>query len=331
MKSIKEKQLLVKWAKAMNEPIDPALVAEVERHERIQKDILDSVRNNSIKDLVEASVVAEKFVEKVNIEYPKPPTVDELLGILHEKQEELFQVVQVTEEPPEEGLPVEDTVEEQAEVAEEEQEAKEDQPKTLADLAAEYITKEVKLEEKADSFQQPDPTLVGKNLNDIVKKLRFLEQAIGRIAATGPGSGETRLLRLDDVDTTNLADNKYLKYNATTKKLEFSTVSASNVSYNLIGGVNNQILVKKSNVDYDYVWEDLIIDTTPPIYTKLVDDTAGNVMYLGEAIPNSVEANAVWRIQKIMFDTNGNVDELRFANNGSFTQVWNNRANLTYI
>ena len=40
MKSIKEKQLLVKWSKAMNEPIDIALVEEVERYEQIQRDII---------------------------------------------------------------------------------------------------------------------------------------------------------------------------------------------------------------------------------------------------------------------------------------------------
>ena len=334
MKSIKEKQLLVKWAKAMNEPVDPVLVAEVERYEQIQLDIINSVRTNSIKDIVEASMVAEKFVEKINVDYPKPPTVEELLQILHDDQEEIVQAVEVIN-PPVTSIEVitkgKGEVEPSVQEENIEEETQSTQPKTLADLAAEFITKEAKLEERADSFQQPDPLQVERNLTDIVKKLKFLEQAIGKIAATGPGSGETKLLRLDDVDTTNLGDNKYLKYNATTKKLEFSTVSTSNVTFNLNGGTANQILVKKSNVDYDYAWEDLIVDTSPPAYTKLIDDTAGNVMYLGEAVPNSAEANAVWRIQKILFDSNGNVDEVRFANNATFSQVWSNRSALTYI
>lgn len=41
------------------------------------------------------------------------------------------------------------------------------------------------------------------------------------------GSGEVRLLRLDDVDTSALGDQKYLRYNATTQKLEFSSVAVS--------------------------------------------------------------------------------------------------------
>lgn len=214
MKSIKEKQLLVKWSRAMNEPIDPAIVEEVEKYERLQNEIIESVRQNTIRDLTEASRVADDLVNKI-IEYPKPPTLEEVLEVLKEEADELVQsqTEQVFEaSEPESTEPTEST--EAAEL-----------PKTLADFASEHITKEVKLEEKADSFQQPDPTLVSKNLDHIVKKLRFLEQAIGRIAAHGPGSGEVRLLNLDDVDTSQLADGKALFYSSANAKLEFRTVS----------------------------------------------------------------------------------------------------------
>jgi hypothetical protein len=219
MKSIKEKQLLVKWSKAMNEPIDPAIVQEVESYERLQQEIIESVRVNSINDLTEASRVADNIVTKI-VEYPKPPTLEEVLEVLKEETDELVQsqtqqAIETSEPTPTES------------------------PKTLADIAADHITKEVELEEKADSFQQPDPTLVSKNLDSIVKKLRFLEQAIGKIAATGPGSGEVRLLRLDDVDTRNLGNNKALFYNEANAKLEFRTISggtegSSSESANLI-------------------------------------------------------------------------------------------------
>lgn len=185
MKSIKEKQLLVKWSKAMNEPIDPALVEEVERYEQIQRDIIDSVRSNSIKDLQEASVVAEKFVEKINIDYPKPPTLDEVLQVIQEESKELIETVPVNKKEP--------------------------KPVTLADKAADHITKEVKLEQA--SFQQPNPPVVDKNLEAIQKKLKFLEQAIGKIAAHGPGSGEVRFRFLDDIDRNSINDtHKLLRY-----------------------------------------------------------------------------------------------------------------------
>ena len=54
MKSIKEKQILVKWAKAMNEPIDPALVEEVERYTALQECVAASVKTNIFSDLADA-------------------------------------------------------------------------------------------------------------------------------------------------------------------------------------------------------------------------------------------------------------------------------------
>ncbi len=57
------------------------------------------------------------------------------------------------------------------------------------------------------------------------------------------GSGEVNLLRLDDVDTTSLADGKFLRYNATSGKLEFveGSGSADLSSYDghIIPGANN--------------------------------------------------------------------------------------------
>lgn len=101
---------------------------------------------------------------------------------------------------------------------------------------------------------------------------------------------------------------------------------------NLTGGAANQILVKQSNNDYDYAWEDMIIQLPQTNYTKLLDDTStANTLYLGEADPESLEADAVWRIQRIVFDTSGNVDEVRFALGGNFDQIWDNRTSLTYI
>jgi len=203
MKSIKEKQLLVKWSKAMNEPIDQALVEEVERYEILQKEIIDSIKKNSILDLVQASAVVEPLFEKVEIEFPVPPTLDEVLETLKEETNELVQA-QSTEESPvtEKTTPP--------------------PPPSLAERAAEHIAKEVKLEEKNDSFQQPDPALVEKNFEAVQKKLKFLEQAIGKIAAHGPGGGAGDVINLDHpvkLVTTNYTITRrdfYIGVNATT-------------------------------------------------------------------------------------------------------------------
>jgi len=77
------------------------------------------------------------------------------------------------------------------------------------------------------SFQQPNPDLVTKNIDDIRNKIKFLEQAIGRVAAAGPGGGEVNLRYLDDVDRSTITDGWYLRYSATKKKFEFAEVISS--------------------------------------------------------------------------------------------------------
>lgn len=169
IKSIKEKQLLVKWARAMNEPIDPALVEEVDRYEQLQQEIIESVRSNTIKDLAEASVVTKELVEKPSIEYPKPPTLDEVLNLIEEVVEEVPAII-----PPE--VPA--------------------KSKTLIDRAVEHITKETKIEEQS-SFQQPNAELPQRTLNDIRKKIKFLEDWVSKISLTGPGGGAGDVINLD--------------------------------------------------------------------------------------------------------------------------------------
>ena len=49
----------------------------------------------------------------------------------------------------------------------------------------------------------------------------FKNVVIKQMASIG-GGGEVRLLNLDDVDTSSLGNGKFLAYNSTTKKLEFT-------------------------------------------------------------------------------------------------------------
>lgn len=179
MKSIKEKQLLVKWARAMNEPVDPVLAEEVDRYNQLQQEIIESIRTNTINDLSDASKVADDIIKKVNIEYPKPPTFEELLGIIKEESNELVQAQAPQASPSTEEAPPPSTTREVV---------VEEKPDSLISRAVEHIHKEVKLEE--NSFQQPNPSLVDKNIEAVQKKLKFLEQAIGKIAAHGPAGGD---------------------------------------------------------------------------------------------------------------------------------------------
>ncbi len=49
----------------------------------------------------------------------------------------------------------------------------------------------------------------------------FKDMVIKQMASIG-GGGEVRLLNLDDVDTSSLGNGKFLAYNSTTRKLEFT-------------------------------------------------------------------------------------------------------------
>lgn len=129
---------------------------------------------------------------------------------------------------------------------------------------------------------------------------------------------------LDDVTILNNVDKQVLVYSANTQQYR-------NLSIHLDGGAENQILVKKSGTDYDYQWEDMVINLPESTYTKLIDQANSTVMYLGEAAPNTAESSASWRLQKILFDATGNVEEVRYTFSGLFTGVWDSRATYTYI
>jgi len=64
---------------------------------------------------------------------------------------------------------------------------------SLTERAAKLIT-EV---QSRDSFQQPDPLIVPSELDAITKKLRFLEQWIGKMSMAGPGGGAGSVTKLD--------------------------------------------------------------------------------------------------------------------------------------
>jgi hypothetical protein len=168
MKSIKEKQLLVKWSRAMSMPIDQGLLEEVERYEKLQQEIVESVRKNN-NEFIDALKPVETL-QKNNV----------ITEVVDSNKEELHELVQT--------LPFEkptDTTE-----------ASTTPSPTLAQRAAEFITKEVKLEERSDSYQQPDVD-TPRSLNDIKKKIKFLEDWISKVSLAGPGGGAGDILNLD--------------------------------------------------------------------------------------------------------------------------------------
>jgi len=62
----------------------------------------------------------------------------------------------------------------------------------------------------------------------------------------------------------------------------------------------------------------------------LVDKTTtANITYIGEAFPGSSESSSLWRI--FILDKTTSIIKKKWANgNGNFTNIWANRASLTY-
>lgn len=56
-----------------------------------------------------------------------------------------------------------------------------------------------------------------------------------------------------------------------------------------------------------------------------VDDT---LAYVGKAPPGSTSSDAVWQIQKIV--TTDEDIAITWADEGAFSQIWDDRASLTY-
>ena len=83
-------------------------------------------------------------------------------------------------------------------------------------------------------------------IDPISVKIDKLEKWIKKIAIAGPGSGEVRLLNLDDVDTTDLANNKTLKYNSSTGKFVFGDAGGGQTIQNA-----GSDLTTRANLNFD--------------------------------------------------------------------------------
>ena len=100
------------------------------------------------------------------------------------------------------------------------------------EVRAKQVSKDLDKYLTNKSFQQPNPDLVDKDVEAIRTKIKFLEQAIGRIAAAGPGGGEVNLRWLDDVARETIIDGRWLKYDGSRKKFVFDEINPYEVVHN---------------------------------------------------------------------------------------------------
>ena len=62
----------------------------------------------------------------------------------------------------------------------------------------------------------------------------------------------------------------------------------------------------------------------------LYDFASASVLYVGEALPGTDQADSAWQIKRITFDGAGNPVKTEWAGAGSQTNQWSQRSVLPY-
>lgn len=240
MKNIKEKEALIKMSLVLGIEPDLEMVLEVAK----QKKLLDDIKidgNDFIKALDQVAEQSEPeqvveepeiVLEQVEIEFPKPPSLDDIAHLIVE--EEIFEE-KITDEPVviTEAAPLPPSLDELLEFH-----GIKDEPapkNKLIDSAKNAITAQVK-NEQVIIPKEPVQT-AEQSLPELQRKVKYLEQWLSRIAATGPGSGEVNLRYLDDVDTSNLQNNYFLRYNSSNSKFEFTASSGTVANADIVSAL----------------------------------------------------------------------------------------------
>ena len=118
------------------------------------------------------------------------------------------------------------------------------------DTPGEDETQEEELDKYTETISKLQEKSITEEIDPISARIEKLEKHIQKIALAGPGSGEVRILNMDDVDTTDLANDKYLKYNSSTGKFVFATVSGGGGSAHTIQNAGSD-LTARDNLNFD--------------------------------------------------------------------------------
>ena len=113
----------------------------------------------------------------------------------------------------------------------EEEEVVEEKDDTIS-KAIKFI--DTQLKEELKDIEPNDPTV-----DSIKAEVKELRNILYKVLAHGPGSGEVRVLKMDDVDTDDLADGRVLSYDSSSEKLKFVDQSGGgNTGYANTAGIS---------------------------------------------------------------------------------------------
>ena len=164
------------------------------------------------------------------------------------------------------------------------------------------------------TFQQPNPDPVDKNLEAIQAKMKFLEQAIGKIAATGPGGGEVNLRWLDDVARETISDGRWLKYDDSRKKFVFDEINPYEVVYN-----TTQVTTPTYTVnDTDYY---IGVNYNGPVTITLPTSADSGRMLIVKDEDGDAATNPITVLGTVDNDAGGFIIQI---NNGAIQMIYRN-------
>lgn len=253
-KDIQTKAKLIELARAFGQEPDADLVAEVTAYMDFQNRIRQSVRASMDSDL--ALVLSTEALKKSDPEYPRPPSLDDLEQLLQEQPHELVQepsqeTIVTTDARPQADTPAQPsgTLAEQS----------------LTDLVSASISAGL----KKDSFQQPEPA-ASTDLVSLQRKVKYLEQWLGKISLAGPGGGAS--------DTSN--------FTSYTRLVQDSTYTVARKDYYI--GVNVHAPVTIT-----------LPDTAEAGRNLVIKDESGNCKHFPITLLGNIDNDANGLILKI--------------------------------
>lgn len=135
---------------------------------------------------------------------------------------------------------------------------------------------------------------------------------------------------LDGQLYTSTTANGVYKFNVSgVKSIKFSNVTtgsapiqiAASRSASVLDGILAPTFVKQLGAD---TWT-----VSSAIQSVRIDEASSTVTYVGKAAVGSLNADAVWQIQRLT--VSGSVTTIEYADGDSnFNNIWNNRASLSY-
>ena len=164
------------------------------------------------------------------------------------------------------------------------------------------------------SFQQPEPDLVDPNIRALQEKMKFMEQAIGRIAAHGPGSGEVNLRWLDDVKRDTISDGRWLKYDGSLKKFVFDEINPYEVVHNTTEVTTATYTVQ----DNDYY---IGVNYAGPVTITLPTSVSSGRMLIIKDEDGDAETNPITVLGTVDNDAGGFIIQI---DNGAIQLIYRN-------